>query len=186
MTLEQDGKPVLRAENFAESSNQPEPPNISLVSNYLIDDFSAPDGWASLSDKDTPEEVTSGDQDEGIFRYSLDKGIWTAFQKSDNLPVNFTKGAISLEIKPEGDENMLTVKLIDQDGSVFGWSMDMDFKDYRTFSIKPSDLKHLWGGDDDLGEITRMEITIDKKEGGTGTVRIRNLRYLASADTGKK
>ncbi|MBN1384386.1 MAG: beta galactosidase jelly roll domain-containing protein [Elusimicrobia bacterium] len=142
----------------------------------IIDDFSDPRAWKTVSDNNIPLKLKSGGKNEGIFEYTLDKGIWTSFKKGSGIPAGLNGADISLELKTEGPANNLEFKLIDNDGSVFGWRTDsVRFAEYSKITFSSSELEYLWGGDKTLDVVSFIEITISKTEGGKGKMYIKNL-----------
>jgi tetratricopeptide (TPR) repeat protein len=79
-----------------------------------------------------------------------------------------------------GEANDLHLKIIDEDGTTYGkkWPgiTGTGSGQYRKMEMSTKDMKYYWGGDRELGRVNRIILTIISKNGGKGTVKIRNFQ----------
>lgn len=95
---------------------------------------------------------------------------------------------LSFDLRRSGAANTLEIKLTDGDGSVFGVRLPLkDLPDGAWERVEvPSDrITRLWGGDDRLGDVAGLWISVsqgDGDPGGAGAVAVDGLRIDPAAD----
>ncbi len=78
--------------------------------------------------------------------------------------------------------NNLEVKLIDEDGSTFGYKLPLDSADaWGLVTIDASDFSYWWGGDKTLGKVVQVGFAISAGNGGAGSVSLDDLRLASSS-----
>lgn len=115
-----------------------------------------------------------------------DSGQWIAIAKDISLgDVQGKSFRFYLKSKSLKTNN-LEIKLIDEDGSTFGYKLPLDSADaWGLVTIDASDFSYWWGGDKTLGKVIQVGYAISAGNGGSGTVSLDDLR-LASSSMGIK
>lgn len=113
------------------------------------------------------------------------KNRWLALRNRINESSLFDKLPLVLRLKSES-KDILELKLIDEDGSVFGTKISLENK-YNSFSeivIYKNNVSYLWGGKNDvLDNIKYFEIAISGN--GKGKLYLQNLYFDTSKPKSK-
>lgn len=106
---------------------------------------------------------------------------WVAVIK--DLPVpSIDRKAIQFYVKHSGDKkNKLEVKLIDEDGTNYGYKADLKpNSDWEKITLDATDFVYWWGGNPKLDTIKQFGFAVSPEEGGIGSVLIDELRLVPS------
>ncbi len=108
---------------------------------------------------------------------------WVAVIKDLTVPAIEGK-AIQLYVKHNGlKKNKLEVKLIDEDGTNYGFKIDLKpGSDWEKIKIDATDFVYWWGGNAKLDSIKQVGFAVSPEEAGTGTVLIDELRLVPSSN----
>ncbi|HRY30578.1 MAG TPA: carbohydrate binding domain-containing protein [Elusimicrobiota bacterium] len=156
-------------------------PNAASLKDGVIDDGESLAGWATSQAEGAKIALASEmDQDEKALAitYSIPENLWVNARKTVNTSVP-SNAAITFFMKGTGDPNNVEIKLLDRDESVFGKVLEQAAGNgaWQEIRIPVSELKHLWGGDDQLDTslIRYVDIAISGP-GGKGKVLVDNLK----------
>ncbi len=93
------------------------------------------------------------------------------------MPARF---GLTFDIFWTGKKNLVELKFVDGDGSVFGFKLSDPpaAGGWRTVTVPPERVQYFWGGDRTLSDVVQFGVAISsaQTEGGRGVVRIDNLR----------
>ncbi|MBN1384204.1 MAG: discoidin domain-containing protein [Elusimicrobia bacterium] len=132
--------------------------------------------WSIKGENDIPCGMFVNEKGEMEIEFSFTKGGWVIVSNASDFP-KAKNSQVSFELKSEGIPNTLEIKWVDEDGSVFGKKIEnVNIKEFRSFTLKPSDFTHWWGGDGKLDKVTEFHIAISKLKGGKGKIYIKNLK----------
>ena len=113
--------------------------------------------------------------------YDLGDKDWVAVEKEIKPAKKFPESfVIKYSLKATGEENYLETKLVDKDGSVYGYKflLPTDNKWQNVEITSEQDLSYWWGGNENLDEVARIGFAISKNVGGKGVVEIDNLEIV--------
>ncbi len=113
--------------------------------------------------------------------YDLGDKDWVAVEKEIRPPKLFPENfVIKYSLKAAGEENYLETKLVDKDGSVYGYKflLPIDNKWQNVEITSEEDISYWWGGDEKLDAVVRIGFAISKNTGGKGTVEIDNIEIV--------
>src|SRR3989338_4890620 len=89
--------------------------------------------------------------------------------------------AIQFYLKSRGAVNNAEVKLIDDDGTNYGYKFPLKPKDtWELVTIDLDDFSYWWGGNSKLDLVTQFGLAISAGEGGTGTIYLDDLKLVDS------
>ncbi len=149
----------------------------------LLDDMENKKNWYFFADEKGSEgELISipGKRGKAVgMEFSLGDGFWVVIGKELNLDLTGLE-RLRFYYKYRGLKNNLEIKLIDEDGSVFGIKKQIrEIKDWDLMELNFSDFKYWWGGDEklDLKKIKKIEFVISKESGGEGEFDIDEIEY---------
>lgn len=136
--------------------------------------------WEAESDKDASIKLdykTIKEDHVLDIDFDISKGHWVQIHKQ--ITGNLTGvQKIKCLYQYEGKNNMLEVKMSDQDNSSFGKKLYLsNQKTWKELIINRADLKYMWGGDKklDLTKGTRLWFALSKKTGGKGAFKIKDV-----------
>ncbi len=151
----------------------------------MLDDFEANDWAPSTGEGATLRSShVEGKTGKGLYlEYDLkDTKQWVSLVKE--IPMAGYNGkALQFWLKCAGKTNNLEVKLIDEDGTNYGYKLPTKTLDWQLVTIDLVDLSYWWGGDSKLGFVKQISFAVSQVEGGAGTVLIDELKLIPS---GKK
>jgi hypothetical protein len=113
--------------------------------------------------------------------YDLGDKDWVAVEKEIKPAKKFPESfVIKYSVKASGNENYLETKLVDKDGSVYGYKflLPTDNKWQNVEITSEQDLSYWWGGNENLDEVARIGFAISKNNGGKGVVEIDNIEIV--------
>ena len=150
----------------------------------LLDGFEANDWIPSCSDGATVKiRYPAGKFGKAIsIDYSLkDNKQWAAVIKDISVPPVETK-AIQFYVKHTGGKkNKLEVKLVDEDGTNYGYKLDLKGEmDWEKVTLDATDFVYWWGGNAKLDAIKQVGFAVSPDEAGSGSVLIDELRLVPS------
>lgn len=135
-------------------------------------------GWQTYQDADARISLSADKQKKSNLQieYQLtEKGRWVACEKAFgvNLPDSFN---ISFEVKGEGDNTDLELKLITPTGAVFGKTLRKHtaLKKWTKVELNKEQLRYLWGGspDDKLNQVKTFGLAV------SGPTKLKGRMYL--------
>jgi len=113
--------------------------------------------------------------------YDLKNKDWVAVEREIKPAKKFPESfVIKYSLKATGEENYLETKLVDKDGSVYGYKflLPTDNKWQNVEITSEQDLSYWWGGNENLDEVARIGFAISKNVGGKGVVEIDNIEIV--------
>jgi len=120
----------------------------------MIDPFDNINLWKIGTDKDARLKTSKviGKMGNGIqLDYDFGKRDWVQIERDFTEKLN-ENDIVRIAYKTSEPGNPLEIKIQDKDGTVFGgiFKIEKTTNDYRILKIKLSELKHYWGGDNNL------------------------------------
>lgn len=117
------------------------------------------------------------------------KGLkqWVAILKGISV-TNYDGKALQFYLR-SGSEKVdnLEVKMIDQDGTVFGYKFPLKSSEqWQLITIPWGDFSYWWGGDSKLGGVAQFEFAISAGRGGDGIIVIDELKLVSSQEKAQK
>lgn len=148
----------------------------------MLDDFEAND-WAPSTGEGATLRSSHVDGKVGkglLLEYDLkDTKQWVSVLKE--IPMAGYNGkALQFWLKCAGKTNTLEIKLIDEDGTNYGYKLPTKTLDWQLITIDLVDFAYWWGGDPKLGFVKQLGFAISQVEGGAGTVLVDELKLIPS------
>ncbi|HOW27795.1 MAG TPA: carbohydrate binding domain-containing protein [Elusimicrobiota bacterium] len=177
-------KPAVEEVLDEEEAEMDAAPSAPAQSEAVLDSFEAVDWKAENGDGATISLVSAqGHRGKSLqIKYDLKKSNqWVQVHKPLSLPAMKDK-ALRFWIKGSGAVNNIEIKLVDADGSNFGYRMEKATgkADWQKVEIPYLDFGYWWGGDALLGEIKEVYLAITTADGGMGTVELDELAVVGS------
>lgn len=124
--------------------------------------------------------VKDGDKDVVELDWDLGQGKWAqAVSYFGSDATAYT--AIKFSVKGEGENNRISLKLSDADGSFFGRDLPVTTAtpEWKEVRVPLVSMKYLWGGDKVLNKDTldRIYVSIERAKGGKGKIFIRDVSF---------
>lgn len=152
----------------------------------VVDTMDTVDGWESYSDIGVVVKLNSvsvKNSNALEIDYNLAKGNWCAIKKVINK--NFSRfNVLRIESFSSGNKNSLEIKLEDEDGTNYGYLVDIktNSEEIKVIEIPLKEFEYWWGGDDKLNlkKIKNIHFAVSKRqekkdEGGKGRIVIDNI-----------
>ncbi|MEW5693359.1 MAG: carbohydrate binding domain-containing protein, partial [Candidatus Hydrogenedentota bacterium] len=116
--------------------------------------------------------------------YDLGTGFWVQVWQNKNLNLKeYT--SIKLKVAMQGEKNRIEIKLVDSDGTNFGYNIeDMNTDgNVKELLIPFSDFRYFWGGDSNLewDNVKSIWIAISKMNGGKGKLAVTSVELSDEA-----
>lgn len=148
----------------------------------MLDDFEANDWAPAMGDGATlkTSHVPGKFGKSLALEYDLkDTKQWVAVMKE--IPVaGYTGKALQFWLKCSGKVNTLEVKLVDEDGTNYGYKLPTRNQEWELITIDMIDFSYWWGGNPKLDFVKQVGFAVSQIDGGAGTVYIDDLKLVPS------
>lgn len=170
------GVAVDRVELDIEKSKDSKIQSLIPVVGVALDD---PSAWEISSEAGAEIRASRADNDEGLaLEYKLDTGNWAQVHRS-LTPDLRGLASIRMKVRQRGGHNRIEMKLVDEDGSNFGYNFeDIPRNDqWVVRQVAFKDFAYFWGGDAalDLAKMNSIWIAVSRLEGGAGRIVVGTL-----------
>lgn len=147
----------------------------------LLDGFEINDWLPSLANQTSLKTLlVSGKEGKALeLDYDLkETKQWVQISKEIAIP-SMDGQALQFYLKAMGKKNNLEIKLVDEDGSNFGYKMPLKTEgQWELMTVSFPEFSYWWGGDATLQGVKQIWIAVSSLDGGAGTVALDELRLV--------